>query len=212
MTAISVIITDDHPLVQAGLRSLLEAQPDLEVVAQCRDGRETMAALALRPCNVLLLDLSLPDMSGIDVLRFMRSRYPTVATLVISGYAEREFGIAVLRAGGRGFIGKGADEAELLRAIRSVAHGGRYVGPVLAELLINGMDADADQPAHTVLSEREFQIFCKLAEGLSVTEIATRLCISAKTVSTYRARVLNKMGMKSNADMTTYAVRNALVQ
>ena len=137
---------------------------------------------------------------------------PSVAVLVVSGFPERQFGINVLRAGASGFISKGADEAELLRAVRTVARGGRYVGPELAELLVNGMDADADQPTHSVLSAREFQIFCKLAEGRSVTEIANKLCLSVKTVSTYRSRLLEKMGMKTNADITTYAIRNSLIQ
>ena len=109
-------------------------------------------------------------------------------------------------------IGKGVDEAELLRAIRVVAHGGRYVGPELADLLVNGMDADSDQPTHNLLSAREFQIFCRLAEGRTVGNIAVKLSLSVKTVSTYRARLLEKMGMKTNADITTYAVRNSIVQ
>jgi DNA-binding NarL/FixJ family response regulator len=111
-----------------------------------------------------------------------------------------------------GFIGKGVDEAELLHAIRIVARGGRYVGPELADLLINGMNIDHDQPAHNTLSAREFQIFCRLAEGRTVSDIAVKLSLSVKTVSTYRVRLLDKMGMKTNADITTYAVRNSIVQ
>jgi two-component system, NarL family, invasion response regulator UvrY len=212
MTALSLIIADDHQLIRAGLSSLIAAQGDLKVSAQCRTGRETLEALGTQPCHVLLLDLSLPDMSGLDVLKTTRTRFPSVAVLVLSGYPERQFGINVLRAGANGFISKTADEAELLRAVRTVARGGRYVGPELAELLVNGMDADADQPTHSILSEREFQIFCKLAEGRSVTEIASKLCLSVKTISTYRSRLLDKMGMKTNADITSYAIRNSLIQ
>ena len=151
-------------------------------------------------------------MSGLDVIKAAKLHHPGVAVLVLSGYPERQFGVNVLRAGAHGFVSKGVDEAELLRAVRTVARGGRYVGPELAELLVNGMDADADQPAHNVLSEREFQIFCKLAEGRSVTDIANKLCLSVKTVSTYRSRLLDKMGMKTNADITSYAIRNSLIQ
>lgn len=212
MPALSLIIADDHQLVRAGLCKFIAEQTDLHVVAQCRTGKETLAALADRPCHVLLLDLSLPDMSGLDVLKAARARHPTVAVLVVSGFPERQFGINVLRAGARGFISKGADETELLRAVRTVARGGRYVGPELADLLVNGMDADVDQPIHSVLSPREFQIFCQLAEGCSVTEIANKLCLSVKTVSTYRSRLLEKMGMKTNADITSYAIRNSLIQ
>jgi DNA-binding NarL/FixJ family response regulator len=212
MAALSLIIADDHQLVRTGLCKLLAEQTDLRVVAQCRTGKEALAALADRPCHVLLLDLSLPDMSGLDVLKAARVHHPSVAVLVVSGFPERQFGINVLRAGARGFISKGADETELLRAVRTVAGGGRYVGPELAELLVNGMDADVDQPIHSALSPREFQIFCQLAAGRSVTEIANRLCLSVKTVSTYRSRLLEKMGMKTNADITSYAIRNSLIQ
>jgi len=212
MPALSLIIADDHHLIRAGLSNLIASQTDLKVAAQCTTGRETLAALGSHPCHVLLLDLSLPDMSGLDVLKAARTRFPSVAVLIVSGFPERQFGINVLRAGANGFVSKGADEAELLRAVRTVARGGRYVGPELAELLVNGMDADADQPTHSILSEREFQIFCKLAEGRSVTEIANKLCLSVKTVSTYRSRLLDKMGMKTNADITSYAIRNNLIQ
>jgi two-component system, NarL family, invasion response regulator UvrY len=212
MQALSLIIADDHQLVRSGLCKLIDAQGDLKVVAQCRTGKEALAALKVNPCQVLLLDLSLPDMSGLDVLKSAREHHPTVAVLVLSGYPERQFGINVLRAGANGFVSKGVDEAELVRAVRTVARGRRYVGPELADLLVNGMDADADQPPHSALSEREFQIFCKLAEGRSVTEIANKLFLSVKTVSTYRSRLLDKMGMKTNADITAYAIRNELIQ
>ncbi len=212
MQALSLIIADDHSLVRAGLCKLLAEQKDLAVVAQCRTGKETLDALEKQGCNVLLLDLSLPDMSGLDVLKVLRARYPEVAVLVVSGYPERQFGINVLRAGARGFVSKGVDEVELLRAVRAVARGGRYVGPELAEQLINGMDVATDEPTHRILSEREFQIFCKLAEGRTVTEIANKLSLSVKTVSTYRARVLEKMGMKTNADITSYAIRAELIR
>ncbi len=212
MPALSLIIADDHQLVRAGLCKMIEAQSDLRVVAQCRTGTEALAALKEQTCHVLLLDLSLPDMSGLDVLRSAREHHPTVSVLVLSGFPERQFGINVLRAGAKGFISKGADEAELLRAVRTVARGKRYVGPELADLLVNGMDTDADKPTHNALSEREFQIFCKLAEGRSVTDIANKLFLSVKTVSTYRSRLLEKMGMKTNADITSYAIRNNLIQ
>jgi len=212
LPALSLIIADDHQLVRAGLCKMIESQSDLRVVAQCRTGKEALAALKEQSCHVLLLDLSLPDMSGLDVLRSAREHHPTVSVLVLSGFPERQFGINVLRAGANGFISKGADEAELLRAVRTVARGKRYVGPELADLLVNGMDADADKPTHNALSEREFQIFCKLAEGRSVTDIANKLFLSVKTVSTYRSRLLDKMGMKTNADITSYAIRNSLIQ
>jgi DNA-binding NarL/FixJ family response regulator len=212
MPQVSVIIGDDHQVVRAGLRQIISSQPDLRVAAECRSGKDVMAALKEHACNVLLLDLSLPDMSGLDVLKHVRSHYAGISVLVLSGYPEKQFGINVLRGGANGFISKGVDEAELLRAVRMVARGSRYVGPELADLLLSGIDGTGDQPRHGVLSEREFQIFVKLAEGKTVTEIAGKLFLSVKTVSTYRSRILDKMGMKTNADITYYAIKNNLLQ
>lgn len=171
-----------------------------------------IAALKDGICNVLLLDLSLPDMSGLDVLKHVRTHHDGVAVLVLSGYPEKQFGINVLRGGAHGFLSKSADESELLRALRMVARGSRYVGPELADLLLASMDGTGEQPRHGILSEREFQIFVKLAEGKTVTEIAGKLFLSVKTVSTYRSRILEKMGMKTNADITYYAIKNSLLQ
>lgn len=212
MPQVSVIIGDDHQVVRAGLKQIISSQPDLRVAAECRSGKDVIAALKEHACNVLLLDLSLPDMSGLDVLKHVRSHYEGVGVLVLSSYPEKQFGINVLRGGANGFISKGVDEAELLRAVRMVARGSRYVGPELAELLLSGIDGTGDQPRHGVLSEREFQIFVKLAEGKTVTEIANKLFLSVKTVSTYRSRILDKMGMKTNADITYYAIKNSLLQ
>mgnify|MGYP000075322786 FL=1 len=212
MPQASVIIADDHQLVRTGLKQVIASQPDLRVVAECRTGKEVLALLQTEACNVLLLDLSLPDMSGLDVLKHVRSHHDGIAVLVLSGYPEKQFGLNVLRGGAHGFISKGVDDAELLRAVRMVARGSRYVGPELAELLLAGLDGAADQPRHGALSEREFQIFVKLAEGKTVTEIAGKLFLSVKTVSTYRSRILEKMGMKTNADITYYAIKNSLLQ
>ncbi len=212
MPQISVIIADDHQVVRAGLKQIIASQPDLRVVADCRTGKEVIAALKDGICNVLLLDLSLPDMSGLDVLKHVRTHHDGVAVLALSGYPEKQFGINVLRGGAHGFLSKSADESELLRALRMVARGSRYVGPELADLLLASMDGTGDQPRHGILSEREFQIFVKLAEGKTVTEIAGKLFLSVKTVSTYRSRILEKMGMKTNADITYYAIKNSLLQ
>lgn len=211
LNALNVIIVDDHQLVRTGLRQTIGAQSDLKVVAECQTGREAFNALRSQPCNVLLLDLSLPDMSGLDVLRHVRTHHEGVAVLILSGFPETQFGLNVLRGGASGFVSKSAGEADLLRAIRTVARGNRYVGPELADMLVNGLNGNGNEPLHGVLSEREFQIFCKLAEGVSVTEIAQKLFLSVKTVSTYRTRILEKMNMRTNADITTYAIKNSLL-
>ena len=213
MPATRVAVVDDHQLVRAGLKQLIESQSDFSWAGEARTGREALELLRGSGCDVLLLDLSLPDMSGLDVLRQIRTHHEAVATLVLSGYPEKQYGLNVLRAGASGFISKTAEDAELCRAIRAAVRGGRYVSPELAEVLVSGMQGGAgNEPPHAALSEREFQIFCKLAKGGSVSQIADQLFLSVKTVSTYRSRILEKMGMKTNADITYYAIKNNLVQ
>ncbi len=212
MAALRVLIADDHQVVRSGLRQMIASQVDMQLVGECRTGREVLDQMRTEPTDVLLLDLSLPDMSGLDVLRQIRAHHEKVAVLVVSGYPESQFGMNVLRAGASGFVSKGVDEAELLRAVRMVARGHRYVGSELADQLVSGAQGDPNAPRHSVLSEREFQIFCKLAEGISVSECAATLFLSVKTVSTYRSRILEKMAMRTNADITYYAIKNGLVQ
>lgn len=208
---IDIIVVDDHQLVRAGLRQTLGNEPDLRIQRECQTGREALEALHSHPCNVLLLDLSLPDMSGLEVLAQAREKHATVAVLVISGFPETQFGINVLRAGASGHVSKTVDTAELVRAVRRVAGGRRYVGPELADLLVNGIDGSGEGPRHASLSEREFQVFCRLAKGDAPGVIARQLGLSVKTVSTYRTRVLEKMGFKTNADLTAYALQNELM-
>ncbi|HTV51342.1 MAG TPA: response regulator transcription factor [Steroidobacteraceae bacterium] len=212
MPAIRIAIVDDHQLVRIGLKQIIEAQADFAWAGEASSGREGLALLRTTPVDVLLLDLSLPDMSGLDVLRQVRAHHESLATLVLSAYPEMQYGLNVLRAGASGFVSKTADDAELCRAIRAAVRGGRYVSPELAEVLVSGMQGVPGEPRHSVLSEREFQIFCKLAEGKSVSEIAAKLFLSVKTVSTYRTRILEKMGMRTNADITYYAIKNDLLQ
>ncbi len=212
MPSIRIAVVDDHQLVRIGLKQIIESQSDFSWVGEARTGREALTLLRSAPVDVLLLDLSLPDMSGLDVLRQIKSHHDAVSTLVLSAYPEMQYGLNVLRAGASGFVSKTADDSELCRAIRAAVRGGRYVSPELAEVLVSGMQGQAGEPRHSVLSEREFQIFCKLAEGKSVSEIAAKLFLSVKTVSTYRTRILEKMGMKTNADITYYAIKNELLQ
>jgi DNA-binding NarL/FixJ family response regulator len=212
MPATRIAVVDDHQLVRIGLKQIIDSQNDFTWVGEARTGREALALLRSAALDVLLLDLSLPDMSGLDVLRQIKAHHESVATLVLSAYPEMQYGLNVLRAGASGFVSKAADDAELCRAIRAAVRGGRYVSPELAEILVTGIQGAPGEPRHSALSEREFQIFCKLAEGKSVSEIAAKLFLSVKTVSTYRTRILEKMGMKTNADITYYAVKNNLLQ
>ena len=208
----NVVIVDDHSIVCAGLKALIDAQPDMQVVAEFHSGRKAMAELRSIQAHLILLDLQLGDTSGLDVLRSVSLHNANARMLVLSAYAESQYALNVVRAGAAGFLSKSADPAEMLRAMRAVIRGGRYVGATLAEQLVSGLNGDINAPLHGKLSTREFQIFCKLAQGEAVSVIASKMFLSVKTVSTYRRRVLEKMSMRSNADLTTYAIRNELIQ
>ena len=208
----TVLVADDHALLRAGVRQLLETEPGIETIGEAASGRETLEALRASPWDLLILDINMPDRSGLDVLRHVRAGYPDTRVLVLSGFSERQYALNVLRAGASGYVNKEMAPEELLTAVRAVLRGRRYVTPMLAELLVSELDADTDKPLHSRLSEREFQIFCKIAAGRAVSAIAAELCLSVKTVSTYRSRILEKMNFATNADLTTYALRNGLIQ
>jgi DNA-binding NarL/FixJ family response regulator len=207
-----VLIADDHAVVRAGLRQFLETDQSIREIGEAATGRETLEQLRNGTWDLLLLDINMPDRSGLDVLRQVRSTHPDTRVLVLSGFPERQYAVNVLRAGASGFLSKESAPEELLKAVRAVLGGRRYVSSALAELLVSDLDGDAQRPLHARLSEREFQILCKLAAGRAVSEIADELCISVKTVSTYRSRVLQKMSFKTNADLTAYALHNSLIQ
>jgi two-component system invasion response regulator UvrY len=206
-----VLIADDHALFRAGLRQFLEDGLRSAEIDEAASGNEVLTCLQRKDCDLLILDINMPDRTGLDILRHVKSGHPATRILVLSGYPERQYALNVLRAGAAGYIAKDAAPEDLLKAVRTVLQGRRYVSESLAELLLLDMDR-ADKPLHALLSEREFQIFGKLATGLSVSEIGRELCLSVKTVSTYRTRILEKMRMKSNADLTSYALRNEIIQ
>lgn len=208
----NVLIADDHAMVRAGLRHYLEQDKAIDTIGETSTGTETLQSLRTGRWDLVILDINMPDRSGIDILRHIRSGHEDTRVLVISGFAENQYAINVLRAGASGFIAKDQAPAEFMRAVHTVLAGRRFVTASLSEMLIGALSEPTDQPIHTSLSQREFQILCKLAIGRSVSEIAHELCISVKTVSTYRARVLEKMNLQTNADLTTYALRNGLVQ
>jgi len=209
---IRVLIADDHEIVRAGLRQFLSDEPDIQVTGEAGSGDEVMAQLRAGEFDVLVLDISMPDRNGIDVLKLIRQRKPDLPVLILSTYPEEQYAINLIRAGASGYLTKESAPDDLVKAIRSVAQGRRYVSAAVADLLIGGLGKQTEQPVHQMLSEREFQIFCKLSRGQSVSVIADELFLSVKTVSTYRSRILEKMGMKTNADLTYYAIKNGLVE
>lgn len=208
---IRILIVDDHAIVRAGLKQFIAGQIDMEVAAEAGSGAEAIAAANAATLDVVLLDISLPDQSGVDVLKRLKHTRPALPVLILSGLAERQYAINLIRAGAAGYLNKEAAASELIGAIRTVAQGRRYLSPTLSDLLAANLVGDAEKPLHSQLSEREFQIFCKLAAGSTVSQIADELFLSVKTVSTYRTRILEKMDMRTNADLTYYAIKNGLV-
>lgn len=207
----SVLIADDHAMVRTGLRHYLEQDRTIDAIGETASGSETLDRLREGKWDLVVLDINMPDRSGLDILRHIRAGHPDTRVLVISGYSEKQYGINVLRAGAAGYIAKDQAPEEFMRAVHTVLAGRRFVSAELSDMLVNALNEPSDQPLHAALSQREFQIMCKLSVGRSVTEIAEELFISVKTVSTYRARVLQKMNFKTNADLTTYALHNQLV-
>jgi DNA-binding NarL/FixJ family response regulator len=209
---IRILIADDHAIVRAGLKQFIADQVDMEVAAEAASGAEAIAAVRAGDFDVVLLDISMPDKNGIDTLKTLRHVKPELPVLMLSAYAEDQYAVNLLRAGAAGYLNKEAASTQLVGAIRTVVQGRKYVSPSLAQILADGVSGDADKPLHAELSQREFQIFCKLAAGAAVSKIADELNLSVKTVSTYRTRILEKMAMKSNADLTYYAIKNGLIE
>jgi two-component system, NarL family, invasion response regulator UvrY len=208
----SVLIADDHAMLRSGLRHFLERDPAVTAIAESASGAETLAQLRAAHYDLLILDINMPDRSGIDILRHVRAAHPHTRVLMLSGFPEQQYALNVLRGGAAGYVAKDQAPAEILRAVHTVLSGERYMSQALSDALSSADPDLSEQPPHASLSQREFQILCKLARGCSVSEIAQELCISVKTVSTYRARILEKMQMDSNAALTAYALRHELIQ
>lgn len=199
-------------MMRAGLRRWLEQDRSVQAVGEADSGTQTLQQLRDGSWDLVVLDINMPDRSGIDILKHIRSGYPETRVLMISGFAEKQYAIHALRAGASGYLAKDQAPEEFLRAVHTVLAGRRFASAALTEILVDALDEPGDRPLHASLSQREFQTLCKLAMGRSVSEIAHELCISVKTVSTYRARILEKMHLDNNADLTGYALRNGLVQ
>jgi DNA-binding NarL/FixJ family response regulator len=208
---IRILIADDHAIVRAGLKQFIAAEKDMVVSGEAADGMETLACVRSGECDVVLLDISMPGKNGIDTLRQLKRSRPDLPVLILSAYSEQQFAVSLLRAGASGYISKDSASEQLVTAIRTVVGGGKYVSPGVAQALASDLSRETDKPLHATLSKREFQIFYRLASGESVSRIAEELFLSVKTVSTYRARIFEKMQMSSNADLTYYAVKNNVI-
>ena len=208
---INILIADDHTIVRKGLKQILAETQDMVVAGEASNGFEVMEKVRNNHYDVLLLDISMPGKSGLDILKELKAEKPKLPVLVLSMYPEEQYAVRVLRAGASGYLTKESAPDELVVALRKVAQGKKYVSPSLAEKLAVNLEVDASKPPHETLSDREYQVMCMIASGKTVGEIAEKLSLSAKTISTYRARILEKMNMKNNAELTHYAIQNKLV-
>ncbi len=204
-------IVDDHKIVRAGFREMLADELGIRVEFEAASGEEALQLLRDTPCDVLLLDLSLPGQSGVDVLRAVRQRYESLKVLVLSGFPEERYALPMIRNGANDYLCKDCERDELIKAIRTVAQGRRYVSARTAELMADDLAGVGSSLPHESLSERELQVFLRLAKGESVSGIAEVLNLSVKTVSTYRSRLLEKIDVTSNAELAAYALRHGLM-
>lgn len=208
---IKVILCDDHALIRRGIRDTLSDAPDIQVVGEAADYGELRALMRGTPSDVLVLDINLPGRNGLDVLHVLKDEGSPVKVLVVSMYPEDQYAIRALRAGAFGYVNKGGDPQLIVQAVRTVAQGRKYVTPEIAQMLVESLNAPASETPHDKLSDRELQTLVLIASGKRLSDIAEELKLSPKTVSVYRARVLEKLALQNNAELTVYAIRNALV-
>jgi DNA-binding NarL/FixJ family response regulator len=208
---IRVVIADDHTILREGLKQLLQSAEGIEVVAEAVDGHEALQRVRGMEFDVLLLDLSMPGRSGMELIKQLKSERPRLRILVLSMHGEQQYAVRAVRAGASGYLTKESAATQLVAAIRRVAAGGAFITPEVAEQLALNSMPQAEGAPHTKLSDREYEIFRLLVAGKTVSEIAGQLKLSVKTVSTHKARLLEKMGMESPAELVRYAITNRLV-
>ena len=208
---IKVVIADDHAIVRSGLKQILADVDDIKVAGEAVNGRDALEKVQNIPCDVLVLDITMPGRSGLDILKDLKQLKPELPVLILSMHAEEQFATRMLKAGAAGYLNKEGAPDELVKAIRKVHSGGKYVSPAHAERMVSELTTDSDKAPHERLSDREYEILCAIASGKTATEIATELSLSVKTVSTYRSRILEKMNLTTNAQLTVYAIKNSLV-
>jgi DNA-binding NarL/FixJ family response regulator len=208
---IKILIADDHAVVREGLKQILSESPDLVVAAEASTGQEVLNIIGKKELDLVVLDIAMPGRGGLDILKEIKNQKPKLPVLILSMYPEEQYAVRVLKAGASGYITKESAPDELIKAIRQIIQGKKYVSPSLAEKLALDLEIRSETPPHEALSDREFQVMCMIASGKTLKEIAEGLSLSIKTISTYRSRILEKMNMKSNAALTHYAIKNRLV-
>ena len=209
---IKILIADDHPIVRKGLKEIIEVTPDMMVGDEASNGQEALEKVRKSDFDVVLLDISMPGRSGLDILKELKSEKPELSVLILSMHPEEQYAVRVLKAGASGYLTKESAPKELIAAIKKASTGRKYVSSSLAEKLALYLDIDDGRPLHETLSDREYEVMRMIASGKTITEIAGKLFLSIKTISTYRSRILEKMRMKSNAELIHYALKNRLVE
>lgn len=208
---ITVLVADDHTLLREGLKQILASTPDIVVADEAGDGKEVLKKAGEKDYDVILLDIAMPGRNGIDICKQLKSMKPHLNILMLSMYPEEQFALRSLRAGAAGYLTKKSVSTELITAIRKVSGGGRYISTSLADALASDLTDRTSRPVHEILSDREYEIMGMIATGKTITEIARELSLSINTISTYRARLLKKMNLRTNAELTYYAFHNRLV-
>ncbi len=209
---IKVLIADDHTLVREGLKQILAGTSDIVVTGESGEGQDVLDIVNKKNFDVILLDISMPGRSGMDILKQLRAMKPDINILMLSMHPEEQYAIRALKAGAAGYLTKDSVPDELISAIRIVSSGRKYVSLSLAEILASYFEEESGRPLHETLSDREYEVMCMIASGKTNKEIAAELSLSAKTISTYRTRVLGKMNMKSSAELTHYTIHNKLIE
>ncbi len=208
---IKILIADDHAIVREGLKQIVADTSDMIVTAEASDGHEVLALLSKNNYDVVVLDMAMPGLTGLDILKQIKRETPKLPVLILSVHPEEQYAVRSLKAGASGYLTKESAPDELITAIRKISMGGKYIPSSLAEKLAFELEVDAEKPPHKTLSDREFQVMCMIAKGRTIKNIAEELFLSPKTVSTYRSRILEKMKMKSNEELTHYVINNHLI-
>lgn len=209
---LKILIIDDHEVVRDGVKKIFDERPERVVFDEASNATEALDLVRREDWDAVVLDISLGDRSGLEVLKELKQLRPKLPVLILSMHSEEQYARRAFKAGAAGYLTKDSPRAELVKAINQIIRGGRYVSPALAEKLVLALERDSDRPLHETLSDREFEVMRLIASGKTVGEIADILSLSDRTISTYRARLLEKMGMKTNAELTHYAIQNKLVE